>query len=1015
MQYMGFCLKQRGHMKKKSVLSIFLSLFILAIVLLTIQCSFESVQPQGGKNISRNISSRNAAKESDFSEERVLIALSYEASFRSYEMEDFNDLGIKIEKVEDLTELTYELIQMQLEAEKTGKWNEELEKLRKKNMLVNVKNYQKVLSLTLAEKGKDSVIKVIEQIQKSGKKDILYAGPDYIVTLCADIMPNDPYLKEQWGNDAIMLPEAWGITTGDSEVLLGILDTGIDATHPDLRNRVHNNLNRNFVPTPAVITNPPTDVHSHGTHVSGIAGGQVNNGEGIAGVAWGVSLVSLKVFNDYGEGYSSYAARAIDFAGRFGIDILNFSGGWRSWNVYDYIEHYDLALASIINVYPGLFVCAAGNDSNDNDDSPFFPASYNLPNQITVGAATFDPALGRERKALFPDLGWLWNGDGSNYGAATVHLFAPGTAITSTVTSDYCRYPRCFCINYPDEIFTASGYHGMSGTSMATPFVAGVAVLIKSTDSGLSAVEIKSRILNNVEKNDLLAPYCVTGGRLNAYKALGGEDITIYESLIKGVPKPAYGKVPVSEITEIRQYKGSVQWLPDHSVFDWLTQYTATITLEAKTCYTLEGVTADFFTVEGAVSVTNAINSGIITVVFPPAASFSGGNGTENYPYLIENIRHLQYIQMYDSSTTYFKLIDNIDLTNAWTFSVQLPLPHFYGYFDGNEKTISNLSGYQPLTSGGGFGLFEENSGTIENLNVTGWIGETQETRTGLIAGINHGLIKKCTSRPSSRNNMIYGTQGFNSYAGGITGYNAGTVQECVNYGGVQGKNHVGGIAGSNINSGIVVQSINFGSVQGRSNTGGIVGNNNGLVSLCYNTGEVYGNNENFGGIVGISVYGSVENTYNTGNVSGGENVGGIVGGNQYSYVESSYNTGNVSGGENVGGIAGWYSFTVNNCVSLGKEISGAENVARVSAGGWYYYNNKARDDLILTANDPVTITSHPNGIHGESIPLNTPLSAVFSGWDTGIWAIPVRNLSVNGALPTLQDMPPLWQNPKLP
>jgi len=396
-----------------------------------------------------------------------------------------------------------------------------------------------------------------------------------------------------------------------------------------------------------------------------------------------------------------------------------------------------------------------------------------------------------------------------------------------------------------------------------------------------------------------------------------------------------------------------------------------------------------------------------------PVSSFYDGDGTKNFPYLIENITHLGKIQMYDSSTTYFKLIDNIDLTNAWTFSVQLPLPHFYGHFDGNGKTISNLSGYSPLTSGGGFGLFEENSGTIENLNVTGWIGETEETRTGLIAGINHGLIKKCTSRPSSRYNMIYGTQGFNSYAGGITGYNAGTIQECINYGGVQGKNHVGGIAGSNFNSGIIVQSINFGSVQGRSNTGGIVGNNNGLVALCYNTGEVYGNNENFGGIVGISVYGSVENTYNTGNVSGGENVGGIVGRNEYSSVDYSYNTGNVSGGNYVGGIVGGYSYSVYNCVSLGKEISGAANVIRVSVSG-YLYNNKARTDMILTANSPVTITSHPNGIHGESIPLNTPLSAVFSGWDTGVWHNLGGNLTVNGALPILRDML-FVEIPKLP
>jgi len=412
------------------------------------------------------------------------------------------------------------------------------------------------------------------------------------------------------------------------------------------------------------------------------------------------------------------------------------------------------------------------------------------------------------------------------------------------------------------------------------------------------------------------------------------------------------------------------------------------------------------------------------------------GNGTAHAPYQIVNAAKLLNIYKLDSATTYFELSKDIDLSVVGN---ALPLPHFYGHFIGNGKTISNLSANYPLTVDGGLGLFEVNSGTIENLNVTGRLGVSMEARVGMISGINYGTIKNCTSRSNVRRDMIFGIQGFSpdAQAGGIAGYNSGTVQDCTNYGGMISRNNVGGIVG--YNDGQVIGSYNYGSIEGRNDTGGVVGKNSGTVSHSYNEGDVHGDNNNIGGIagvnygeiassynigivggsiniggiVGISAYGNVENTYNTGNVSGGKNIGGIAGRNEYSSVYNSYNTGNVSGSENIGGIVGGYSYSVDNCVSLGKNVSGTVDVVRVSVGG-YLSNNKARTDMIVRASGiSVQITSHPNGIHGESIPLNTSLSAVFSGWDTGVWYIPRGNLTVNGALPTLQDMPS--QNPVLP
>jgi hypothetical protein len=399
---------------------------------------------------------------------------------------------------------------------------------------------------------------------------------------------------------------------------------------------------------------------------------------------------------------------------------------------------------------------------------------------------------------------------------------------------------------------------------------------------------------------------------------------------------------------------------------------------------------------------------------------YGGGDGTLNNPYQIKNVGQLQKIHKFDSSTTYFKLMKNIDLSDTYRVpTAQMPLPHFWGHFDGNGKTISNLSGYTPLTYGGGFGLFEANSGTIKNLHVTGYIGVTNETSTGMIAGINHGFIKNCTSQSNQSNNsngMIFVTQSTNSYVGGITGYNTGTVQDCINYSNVQGMNHAGGVVGYNTSYGTVLRSYNTGNIQSRRNTGGVVGYNSyGTVSHSYNTGEVSSNYENCGGIVGQNLYGAVANSYNTGKVYGGINTGGIVGLDSSGTVANSYNTGIVYGSNNTGGIVGSSSNVVNNCVSLGREVSGTAYIVRVANGGGYLSSNRSRANMIVTASgNPVPITSNLNGIHGLDTPYNTALSTVFSGWDNSVWSIPGSNLSVNGALPTLLNMPLGVQNPVL-
>lgn len=171
--------------------------------------------------------------------------------------------------------------------------------------------------------------------------------------------------------------------------------------------------------------------------------------------------------------------RAIVYAEEIGIDILNFSGGWLADS-----PQYDYALQSAIENYSGLFVCAAGNNGRNNDEFPDYPSCYNLTNLISVGASNaFDAKC-----------------DYSNFGATTVHIFAPGELIMSTLPN--------------------GSYGRMSGTSMAAPYVAGVTALMLSLCPDLTPYEIKTKIMTYGDTVSGLSDKCVSGARLNAYTPL---------------------------------------------------------------------------------------------------------------------------------------------------------------------------------------------------------------------------------------------------------------------------------------------------------------------------------------------------------------------------------------------------------------------------------------------------------------------------------------------------------------
>ena len=287
-----------------------------------------------------------------------------------------------------------------------------------------------------------------------------------------NFVPNDEEYSEQNYIDMIELEDAWDITKGSKDVVVGIIDTGIYAEHPDLKDKIDRNLSKSFSPE---FSNPLEDKIGHGTNVAGIIGASGNNTIGICGVAMNATLVSLRTDNKYNRLETSAVIEAINYANQVGIDILNYSAGNVDSNslMYEAIENYN-----------GLFVCAAGNDSKNIDNNPIYPASYRLDNLISVGSVNANGDL-----ASF-----------SNYGQNSVDILAPGTNIMTT--SNYGEY-----------------YH-VKGTSFSSPIVAGIAALMLSNDNDLSPFNIKTRLMESVTIKSNLANYSVSSGIINAYNSV---------------------------------------------------------------------------------------------------------------------------------------------------------------------------------------------------------------------------------------------------------------------------------------------------------------------------------------------------------------------------------------------------------------------------------------------------------------------------------------------------------------
>jgi subtilisin family serine protease len=264
--------------------------------------------------------------------------------------------------------------------------------------------------------------------------NVTFAEPDYVVT--AQMTPDDPYYQYQWGLPAVNAPAAWETVTGSSDVTIAVLDTGIDASHPDFAGRIV--AGYDFVNGDA----NPDDDHGHGTTVAGIAGANGNNSLGVAGVDWQARLMPVKVLSASGSGYLSDVAQGIVWATDHGAQVINMSLSGSSGSS---------VLAQAVDYAYGRGTTLVAGSGNNGTDTIGYPAVY--PKVIAVGA------LNKELLATF-----------SNYGSG-LSLVAPGYGIYTTLRG--------------------GGYVKTSGTSMSTPFVAGLAAVMYGHDPSLSPAEVE--------------------------------------------------------------------------------------------------------------------------------------------------------------------------------------------------------------------------------------------------------------------------------------------------------------------------------------------------------------------------------------------------------------------------------------------------------------------------------------------------------------------------------------------
>ncbi|HWI40416.1 MAG TPA: S8 family serine peptidase [Verrucomicrobiae bacterium] len=348
----------------------------------------------------------------------------------------------------------------------------------------------------------------------SADPSVEYAEPDFIVKAMAT--PGDPQFYSQWGLNRIAAPAAWDASTGNPQVVVAIIDSGVDYTHPDLQGNMWvnpaeaagragvdddgNGIADDLHGFNALANSgDPLDDNEHGTHVAGIIGATGNNAVGVSGVNWRVSVMACKFMDAEGAGAVSDAIECLQYVRRMKDAGVNIVATNNSWGSGSYSRALRDAIASQRDI---LFFAAAGNDGADNDVTASYPANYDLPNVVSVTATSSSDTLPVDSSTRA-----VW----ANTGRRTVHVAAPGASIYSTLPG--------------------GRYGNRSGTSMATPFVTGAAALLSAAEPSLDWREIRNRLLSTGDPLPPLSAKTITGRRLNLSNAVSCLDSRAFSAL----------------------------------------------------------------------------------------------------------------------------------------------------------------------------------------------------------------------------------------------------------------------------------------------------------------------------------------------------------------------------------------------------------------------------------------------------------------------------------------------------
>jgi subtilisin family serine protease len=391
------------------------------------------------------------------------------------------------------------------------------------NISAKVKRLGKGLSV-LSHLGRDGLVKITAPRGMGGDalraalrhvRNFEFVEPNAAVWVQAEALsplplPDDPMFVQQYplhniGNGGLAdsdidAPEAWALSAGAEEVVVGVIDTGVDYRHPDLAQSMWvnpfetpgdgiDNDGNGYIDDIhgadfAYHDGDPMDDNGHGTHVAGVIAAQANNGIGVAGVAPNAKIMALRFLGNDAVGDLSGAVAALNYAADMKERGVNIRMTTNSWGSADFSVALERAIRGSGDAGM-LFIAAAGNGGpdgvgDDNDLLPFYPASYNAPNVISATASDSRDALTRL----------------ANFGVTSVDLAAPGSLVVST--------------------YAGGTYGSMSGTSLAAPHVAGVAALAFGAYPSATWQSVQRAILAGVDPIAAMDGKLVTGGRLNA-------------------------------------------------------------------------------------------------------------------------------------------------------------------------------------------------------------------------------------------------------------------------------------------------------------------------------------------------------------------------------------------------------------------------------------------------------------------------------------------------------------------